>query len=81
VYPSLEMGALTALIKSSGQGAYKGGGSPNRRVMSLREALANLVCKLRRLVGYIQVWLSSKSCGHVAAWCGVVLTVSTVVAL
>jgi hypothetical protein len=28
-------------------------GSPDQRVVSLREVLANLACKLRRLVEYV----------------------------
>jgi hypothetical protein len=35
--------------------------------------LANLACKLRRLVMNAWPWLPSWSCAHVAAWCGVVL--------
>ena len=40
------------LYRAWGQGVYKEEGSPDRRVVSLREVLANLACKLRRLVGY-----------------------------
>jgi len=52
---------------------YKAVGSPDQRVMSLRESLANLACKLRYLVVHVWAWLSSWSCGHVAAWCDMVL--------
>jgi hypothetical protein len=52
---------------------YKEEGSPNREVMSLREGLANLACKLRCLVKYVWTWLSSWSCAYVAVRCGVVL--------
>ena len=38
------------LYRVRGQGLYKAGGSPDRRVVSLREVLANLGCKLHRLV-------------------------------
>jgi hypothetical protein len=69
------------LYRVRGQGAYKGGGSLDRRVMSLRKALANLAYKVRHLVGYVQARLSSYSYGHIMAWCGVVLTVPTVAAL
>jgi hypothetical protein len=41
--------------------------------MSLREVLANLVYKLRRLVEHVWAWLSSWSYGHIVAWCDVVL--------
>ena len=60
------------LYRVWGQGLYKAVGSLDQRVMSLREGLANLACKLRCLVEHIQVWLSSWSCGHIAhgvAWC------------
>jgi hypothetical protein len=60
------------LYRVRGQGTYKGG-SPDRRVVCLREVLANLACRLCRLVEHIWVWLSSWSCGHVAAWCDMVL--------
>jgi hypothetical protein len=56
-----------------GQGAYKEEGSADRRVVSLREVLANLACKLRHLVEFVWAWLSSWSYGHIAAWCDVVL--------
>jgi hypothetical protein len=52
---------------------YKGERSPDRRVMSLREDLANLACKLRHLVVHVYVWLLSLSYGHVPAGCDVVL--------
>jgi hypothetical protein len=35
--------------------------------------LSNLACKLRHLVEHVWAWLLSKSCGHVMAWCDVVL--------
>jgi hypothetical protein len=47
------MGALAVLYRVRGQSLYKAVGSPDRRVISLRESLANLACKLRRLVEYI----------------------------
>jgi hypothetical protein len=47
------------LYRVWGQGAYKGGGSLDRRVVSLREVLANLACKLRHLVVHVYAWLSS----------------------
>jgi hypothetical protein len=43
---------------------YREGGSPDRRAMILREVLANLACKLHRLVVHNWAWLSSCSCGH-----------------
>jgi hypothetical protein len=61
------------LYRVRGQSIYKEEGSPDRRVVSLREDLANLACKLHHLVVHVWVWLSSWSCGHVAAWCDVVL--------
>ena len=61
------------LYRVRGQGSYKAVDSPDRRVVSLREGLANLACKLCRLVEYARTWLSSLSCGHVAAWSGAVL--------
>jgi hypothetical protein len=61
------------LYRVRGQGTYKEGGSPDQRVVSLREVLANLACKLCHLVEHIWAWLSSWSCGHVAAWCDMVL--------
>ena len=61
------------LYRVRGQGVYKEGGSPDRRVVSLREVLANLACKLHRLVVHFQMWLSSRSYGHVVVWCDVVL--------
>jgi hypothetical protein len=57
------------LYRVRGQGVYKAIGSPDRGVESLREGLPNLACKLRHLVGHVQAWLLSWSCGHVAAWC------------
>ena len=61
------------LYRVQGQGMYKEEGSPDQRVVSLRESLANLACKLCHLVVHVRVWLSSWSCGHIAAWCDVVL--------
>ena len=52
---------------------YKSGGSPDQRVESLREGLANLACKLRRLPVHVRSWLSSWSSSHVAVGCDVVL--------
>ena len=52
---------------------YREGGSPDRWVVSLREVLANLACKLHHLMEYVWAWLLSWSCGHVVAWCDVVL--------
>ena len=40
-----------------GQSAYKAGGSPDRRVESLREVLVNLACKIRRLLVLVWAWL------------------------
>ena len=57
------------LYTAQDQGLYKAVGSPDRRVVSLREVLANLACKLRRLVVHVRAWLSSRSCGHIVAWC------------
>jgi hypothetical protein len=42
-------------------------------VVSLREDITNLACKLRHLVVHVRAWLSSLSYGHVMAWCDVVL--------
>ena len=67
------------LYRVRGQGVYKEGGSPDRRVVSLREVLTNLACKLRCLVEYVWTWLSSWSCGLVVAWCDVVLLFETLV--
>jgi hypothetical protein len=64
---------LLPLYRVWGQGTYKGGGSPDQRVVSLREVLANLACKLHHLVVHVRAWLLSRSYGHVVAWCGVVL--------
>jgi hypothetical protein len=69
------------LYRVRGQGTYKVGGSLDRRVVSLREGLANLACNLCRLVKHVRTWLSSRSYGHVAAWCGMVLTVPAMAAL
>jgi hypothetical protein len=55
------------------EGVYKEEGSPDQRVMSLREFLANLACKLCHFVEHIWAWLLSGSYGFVAAWCDVVL--------
>ena len=46
---------------------------PHRRVESLREVLANLAYKLRRLLMLARAWLSSWSYGHVVAGSDVVL--------
>jgi hypothetical protein len=64
---------LLPLYRVQGQDAYKAIGSPDRGITSLREGLANLACKLRRLVELVRAWLSSWSCSHVEVWCGVVL--------
>jgi len=61
------------LYRVRGHGIYNVVGSPDRRVVSLREGLANLACKLLRLEVHIRAWLSSWSCGYVAVWCGMVL--------
>jgi uncharacterized membrane protein YeaQ/YmgE (transglycosylase-associated protein family) len=61
------------LYRVWGQGTYKLGGSLDRREVNLREGLANLAWKLCHLVEHDQGWLSSLFCGHVVAWCGVVL--------
>jgi hypothetical protein len=41
------------LYRVWGQGVYKEEGSPDLRVVSLREGLAKLACKLRRLVVHV----------------------------
>ena len=41
------------LYRVWGQSVYKQEGSPDWRVVSLREVLANLACKLRRLVEHV----------------------------
>ena len=56
-----------SLYRVRGQGLIQRGGSPDRRVMSLREVLTNLACKLRHLLVFVQAWPSSWSCGHVVA--------------
>ena len=61
------------LYRVRGQGSLQRGGSPDRRVESLKEVIANLACKLRRLLMLALAWLSSWSCGHVAAGSDVVL--------
>jgi hypothetical protein len=61
------------LYRVRGQGLIQRGGFSDRRVVSLREVLANLACKLRRLLVFVQAWLSSWSCGHVVAGSDVVL--------
>jgi hypothetical protein len=61
------------LYRVRGQGVYKEEDYLDRRVVSLREVLANLACKLHRLVEHVRAWLSSWSCGHIAAWCDMVL--------
>jgi hypothetical protein len=48
------------------------GGSPDRGVESPRKVLANLACKLRRLLVFIRAWLSLWSCGHIVAGANVV---------
>jgi hypothetical protein len=58
-----------SLYRVWGQGAYIGGDSLDRRVVSQRDVLTNLAYKLRRLEVHVRTWLSSWSCGHVAAWC------------
>jgi len=52
---------------------YNLGGSPNRRVESLREGLANLACKLCRFLVHVRSWLLSWSSGHIAAGCDMVV--------
>jgi hypothetical protein len=42
-----------SLYRVRDQSMYKEEGSSNREVISLREGLANLACKLRRLVKYV----------------------------
>ena len=69
----LERVPWLSLYRVRGQGAYKLGGSPNRRVESLREGLANIACKLRYLLVHVRSWLSSWSSGRVAIGCGVAL--------
>ena len=65
--------ALAVLIKSLGPGLIQRGGSPDRRVVGLREVLANLACKLRCLLVHVRSWLSSWPSGCVATGCDVVL--------
>ena len=65
--------ALAVLIYRSGLGLVQRGGSPDQRVESLREVLANLACKLRRLLVLVRSWLSSWSSGHITAGCDVML--------
>jgi hypothetical protein len=48
-------------------------GFPDRGVKSPREVLTNLTCKLRRLLVFIEAWLSSWSYGHVAGGADMVL--------
>jgi hypothetical protein len=62
-----------SLYRVRDQSMYKEEGSPNREVVSLREGLDNLACKLHCLVKYVWTWLSLWSCAHVAVRCGVVL--------
>jgi hypothetical protein len=57
------------LYRVWGQVLIQRGGSPDRRVVSLREVLANLACKLRRLLVLVWAWLSSRSCGHIMTRC------------
>ena len=61
------------LYRVWGQGLIQRGCSPDRRVVSLREVLADLACKLRRLLMLVRMWLSSWSCGHVVAGSDMVL--------
>jgi hypothetical protein len=61
------------LYRVQGQGLLQREGSPNRGVESPREVLTNLACKLRRLLVFVGAWLSSWSCGHIAAGADVVL--------
>jgi hypothetical protein len=70
---SPSMGALAALYRVWGQSLIQRGGSPDRRVKSLREVLANLACKIRRLLMLAQAWLSSWSCGYIVVGFDVVL--------
>jgi hypothetical protein len=44
------------LYRIRGQGIYKAVGSPDRRIMSLREGLANLACKLCCLEVHVRAW-------------------------
>jgi len=61
------------LYRVWGQGSLQRESSPDRRIESLREVLANLDCKLRRLLVSVRAWPSSWSCVHVAAERDVVL--------
>jgi hypothetical protein len=54
------------LYRVRGQGLLQRGGSPDRRVMCLREVLTNLAYKLRRLLVFVWAWPSSWSYGHIA---------------
>jgi hypothetical protein len=55
------------------QGSLQREGSLDRRVESLREVLANLACKLRRVLMLARVWLSSWSCGYIMVGSDMVL--------
>ena len=70
---SPKMGALAALIYSSGLGLVQRGGSPDRWVKSLREGQANLACKLQHLLVHVRSWLSSWSSSHTVVGYDVVL--------
>jgi hypothetical protein len=61
------------LYRVRGQGLLQRGGSPDRGVESPREVLTNLACKLRRLLAFIEAWLSSWHCGPVTTGADVVL--------
>jgi hypothetical protein len=70
---SPEMMPWIPLYRIRGQDSLQRGGSSDRRVKSLREVLANLACKLCRLLMLALAWLSSWSCGHVTVGSDVVL--------
>ena len=61
------------LYRVWGQGLIQRGGSLDRRVVSLREVLANLAGKLCHLLMLVVAWLLSWSCGHVVAGSDMVL--------
>ena len=56
-YESLRWVPWLPLYRVWGQSIYKEEGSPYRRVVSLREVLVNLACKLRRLLVLVWAWL------------------------
>jgi hypothetical protein len=60
-------------IEFGAKAHYKEEVPPDRRVESLREVLANLACKLQRLLMLAGACLPSRSCGHVAAGSNAVL--------